>query len=110
MDKCKHCKLGDFEFKKNSYICNGKFVLIFFNYFSLELLLGNISEWAMCENQVKKPRRHVPVLPKHWKNEWAEWNYEPVVQNRAIRLLVLKFDWTKEVVSNCLTLIELINM
>lgn len=50
----------------------------------------------MCENQVEKPRRHVLILPEKWKNEWAEWNYEPIVQDRAIRPLVMKFDWTKE--------------
>ncbi|CAO1421372.1 unnamed protein product [Diamesa hyperborea] len=79
VNKCNQCKVGDFEFRKNSYICN-----------------GNISEWAMCENQVEKPRRHVPVLPDKWKIEWAEWNYEPIVQDRAVRPLVMKFDWTKE--------------
>ena len=53
----------------------------------------------MCENYVEKPKRHKPLLPDNWKDEWAEWNYEPIVQDRAVRPFVLKFAWTKEVKS-----------
>lgn len=95
-DKCNHCKTGDFEFKKNGYRCNGKFILISFDYFLLESSIGDVSEWAMCDNYIEKPQRHELVLPKNWKLEWDAWHFKPILQDRAIRPLVLSFNWTKE--------------
>ncbi|CAO1440028.1 unnamed protein product [Diamesa serratosioi] len=96
IDKCNQCNFGDFEFKKNGYKCNGKLYADYLDYLILNSSLGDVSEWAKCEHFVEKPQRHKPVLPDNWKDQWNAWNFEPIVQDRAVRPYVMKFAWTKD--------------